>query len=55
MASTLQIRRGRKGEMQVQYVLQIVTAELQIANVAYLKKKSNYPYFLHIRMALRPK
>jgi len=31
--------------------LQIITAILQTANVAYLKK-SNYPDFLHIQMAV---
>jgi len=32
----------------------MVTAEFQTANVAYFKEKSNYPDFLHVRMAHRP-
>jgi hypothetical protein len=36
----LHIRRGRKVRTQVQYILQTVTAELQTANIAYFKRKS---------------
>ena len=31
-----------------------MTAEFETASVAYLKKKSNYPDFLHIWMAFNP-
>jgi hypothetical protein len=36
------------------HTLQIVTADLQTANVDFFQEKSNYPDFLHIRMARRP-
>jgi len=32
----------------------IVTAEMHTDNVAYFKKKSNYPDFIHILITRRP-
>ena len=40
--------------IRCRYILWIITAKLQTANVVYFQKKSSYPDFLHIQMAWHP-